>query len=139
MPPRESEPVVSISPSSPPPEFRSHRRLGEQLDLFHFPAHSLGMACWHPAGLLILRELERYIRELLDRSGYMEVRAPLVCDAALWERSGHLAQVRRQDVPSRGRRPGGRASPDELPRPLRPVRPPAAQLSRASAAHRRAG
>src|SRR3954452_17452529 len=50
------------------------------------------MACWHPAGLLILRELERYIRELLDRSGYMEVRAPLVCDAALWERSGHLAK-----------------------------------------------
>src|SRR3954451_11832267 len=92
MPPRESEPVVSISPSSPPPEFRSHRRLGEQLDLFHFPAHSLGMACWHAAGLLILRELERYIRELLDRSGYMEVRAPLVCDAALWERSGHLAK-----------------------------------------------
>src|SRR3954452_2206511 len=50
------------------------------------------MACWHPAGLLILRELERYIRELLDRSGYMEGRAPLVCDAALWERSGHLAK-----------------------------------------------
>jgi len=73
-------------------EFRSHRWLGEQLDLFHFPVHSPGMACWHPKGLRVVRALEAYIRDLLDAYGYLEVRTPLVCDSSLWERSGHLAK-----------------------------------------------
>jgi threonyl-tRNA synthetase len=72
--------------------FRSHRWLGEQLDLFHFPAHSPGMACWHPKGLRVLRRLASYLGELLERYGYQEVRGPLVCDSALWECSGHLGK-----------------------------------------------
>lgn len=75
-----------------PAEFRSHRRLGEQLDLFHFPAHSPGMASWHPKGVAILDELRACIRQLHARHGYVEVSAPLVCDHSLWERSGHLGK-----------------------------------------------
>ncbi len=72
-----------------PSERRSHRWLGEQLDLFHFPAHSLGMAAWHPRGLVVYEALAAYGRELDARYGYQEVRSPLVCDSRLWERSGH--------------------------------------------------
>jgi seryl-tRNA synthetase len=72
--------------------FRPHRWLGEQLDLFHFPAHSPGMASWHPKGMAVLDALHVYIRELNRRYGYQEVRSPLVCDHALWERSGHLGK-----------------------------------------------
>jgi threonyl-tRNA synthetase len=68
---------------------RSHRWLGEQLDLFHFPAHSLGMASWHPRGVVLYDALAAYGRELNGRYGYQEVRSPLVCDGRLWERSGH--------------------------------------------------
>lgn len=71
------------------PERRSHRWLGEQLDLFHFPAHSLGMASWHPRGVIVYDALVAYGRELNARYGYQEVRSPLVCDSRLWERSGH--------------------------------------------------
>lgn len=70
-------------------EYRSHRWLGEQMDLFHFSAHSPGMACWHPRGLRVYRALEEYCRELGERYSYEEVRSPLVCDSRLWERSGH--------------------------------------------------
>ncbi len=71
------------------PERRSHRWLGEQLDLFHLPAHSLGMASWHPRGVVVYDALAAYGRELNARYGYEEVRSPLVCDRRLWERSGH--------------------------------------------------
>ena len=70
-------------------QYRSHRWLGEQMDLFHFPAHSPGMACWHPRGLRVYRALEEYCRELDERYSYEEVRSPLVCNSGLWERSGH--------------------------------------------------
>jgi threonyl-tRNA synthetase len=69
---------------------RRHRWLGEQLDLFHFPAHAPGMASWHPKGMVMLDVLHAYVRELNRRYGYQEVRSPIVCDHALWERSGHL-------------------------------------------------
>ncbi len=71
------------------PGRRSHRWLGEQLDLLHFPAHSLGMASWHPRGVVLYDALAGYGRELNGRYGYKEVRSPLVCDGRLWERSGH--------------------------------------------------
>jgi len=79
-----SHPAASAAPS------RSHRQLAEQLDLLHFPAYSPGMACWHPKGIRVLDVLHAYIRELNERYGYQEVRAPLVCDQQLWARSGHL-------------------------------------------------
>jgi threonyl-tRNA synthetase len=79
------------NPDPPDPQ-RSHRHLGEALDLFHFPDHSPGAACWHPRGLYIYRRLEGLIRNLYERNGYQEVRSPLVCRNRLWERSGHLAK-----------------------------------------------
>ena len=80
---------MSSSQHNPVPSGRSHRWLGEQLDLFHFPAHSLGMASWHPRGVVVYDALAAYGRELNADYGYQEVRSPLVCDRRLWERSGH--------------------------------------------------
>jgi threonyl-tRNA synthetase len=74
------------------PARRSHRRIGAELDLFHFPEHSPGMACWHPRGVVIYNALLDLFRELSARSGYQEVRSPLVCASSLWERSGHRAK-----------------------------------------------
>jgi threonyl-tRNA synthetase len=70
-------------------EARSHRRIGEALDLFHIPEHSPGIACWHPRGLIVYRELERLVRELGEARGYEEVRCPSLCDWSVWQRSGH--------------------------------------------------
>ncbi|MEN3285406.1 MAG: threonyl-tRNA synthetase [Solirubrobacteraceae bacterium] len=70
-------------------EVRSHRRIGEALDLFHVPEHSPGIASWHPRGLIVYRELERLVRELGEARGYEEVRCPSLWDWSVWERSGH--------------------------------------------------
>jgi threonyl-tRNA synthetase len=89
---------MSSHPQHPPSDHhdaaspRPHRWLGEQLDLFHFPTHAPGMASWHPKGVAMLDALHAYVRQLNRRYGYQEVRAPLVCDHVLWERSGHLGK-----------------------------------------------
>ncbi len=70
-------------------EKRDHRRLGKQLDLFHFQDEAPGMAFWHHKGRVIYREVERYMRFKLDEYGYEEVETPQVLDRSLWERSGH--------------------------------------------------
>jgi threonyl-tRNA synthetase len=73
---------------------RSHRWLGEQLGLFHFPEHAPGMPCWHAPGMVVWNELARLWRELGASHGYEEVRSPLVCARELWERSGHWEKFR---------------------------------------------
>lgn len=70
-------------------EKRDHRKLGKQLDFFHFQEEAPGMVFWHPKGWTIFKELEAYIRGVLDRTYYHEVKAPQVLDRSLWERSGH--------------------------------------------------
>ncbi|NEX20309.1 threonine--tRNA ligase [Thiorhodococcus mannitoliphagus] len=70
-------------------EKRDHRRLGKQLDLFHFQDEAPGMAFWHAKGRVIYRLAEAYMREKLDEYGYQEVETPQVLDRSLWERSGH--------------------------------------------------
>ncbi|MGB5732873.1 MAG: threonine--tRNA ligase [Thiohalocapsa sp.] len=70
-------------------EKRDHRRLGKQLDLFHFQEEAPGMAFWHHKGRVVYREVERYMREKLCEYGYQEVETPQVLDRTLWERSGH--------------------------------------------------
>ncbi|MSQ68692.1 MAG: threonine--tRNA ligase [Gammaproteobacteria bacterium] len=70
-------------------EKRDHRRLGRQLDLFHFQEEAPGMAFWHPRGWIVWQQIERYLRALLERKGYQEVRCPLILDANLWRQSGH--------------------------------------------------
>jgi threonyl-tRNA synthetase len=70
-------------------EKRDHRKLGRQLDLFHLQDEAPGMVFWHPKGWVIWQEVEQYMRRLLDRHGYQEVRTPQMMDRVLWERSGH--------------------------------------------------
>jgi len=70
-------------------EKRDHRRLGKQLDLFHFQEEAAGMAFWHPKGWTLYRILEDYIRGRLDAAGYVEVKTPQLVDRKLWEKSGH--------------------------------------------------
>lgn len=70
-------------------EKRDHRRLGKQLDLFHFQQEAPGMVFWHPKGWVLYRQVENYMRCILDEYGYQEVNAPLLLDRSLWEKSGH--------------------------------------------------
>ena len=70
-------------------ERRDHRKLGKQLDLFHFQDEAPGMAFWHHHGRTVYRQVETYVREKLAAYGYQEVETPQVIDRSLWERSGH--------------------------------------------------
>nr|VFK01264.1 MAG: threonyl-tRNA synthetase [Candidatus Kentron sp. H]VFK01382.1 MAG: threonyl-tRNA synthetase [Candidatus Kentron sp. H]VFK04927.1 MAG: threonyl-tRNA synthetase [Candidatus Kentron sp. H] len=70
-------------------EKRDHRKLGRQQELFHFQEEAPGMVFWHEKGWIIYRIVENYIRDILRRNGYQEVRTPQVVDRSLWEKSGH--------------------------------------------------
>lgn len=70
-------------------EKRDHRKLGKLLNLFHFQEIAPGMVFWHANGLTIYREIEQYMRKLLQYSGYQEIRTPQLVDRSLWEKSGH--------------------------------------------------
>jgi threonyl-tRNA synthetase len=73
---------------------RDHRRLGQQLDLFHFEEVSPGSPFWHPKGMTIFNVLEDLRRRENARRGYSEVRTPLIYDKALWVTSGHWEKFR---------------------------------------------
>ena len=73
---------------------RDHRRLGTQLDLFHFDEHSPGSPFWHPKGMAIFNTLEDLRRRENARRGYSEVKTPLIYDKALWVTSGHWEKFR---------------------------------------------
>jgi threonyl-tRNA synthetase len=75
-------------------EKRDHRRLGREMELFHFQEEAPGMVFWHPNGWTIYRALEDYMRRKLDRAGYREIRTPQVVDRKLWEASGHWDKYR---------------------------------------------
>lgn len=70
-------------------ERRDHRRLGKEMDLFHFQEEAQGMVFWHAKGWSIYRELENYVRRKLEKHDYQEVRTPQLLDRKLWEKSGH--------------------------------------------------
>jgi threonyl-tRNA synthetase len=73
---------------------RDHRRLGRDLDLFHFDEHSPGSPLWHPKGMVIYNVLEGIRRRENARRGYLEVKTPLIYDKALWVTSGHWEKFR---------------------------------------------
>jgi len=73
---------------------RDHRRLGLQLDLFHFDEHSPGSPLWHPKGMVLYNQLEAIRRRENARRGYLEVKTPLIYDRALWVTSGHWDKFR---------------------------------------------
>jgi threonyl-tRNA synthetase len=68
---------------------RDHRKLGRELDLFVFNEVSPGAPFWLPNGWTIVRELERFVREILDSRGYQEISTPILVNKKLWEQSGH--------------------------------------------------
>ncbi|MGB9772625.1 MAG: threonine--tRNA ligase [Bacteroidota bacterium] len=68
---------------------RDHRRLGKELELFVFHEVSPGAPFWLPNGMIIYRELEKFLREELDRRGYQEISTPILVKKDLWEQSGH--------------------------------------------------
>ncbi|MCH4891910.1 MULTISPECIES: threonine--tRNA ligase [unclassified Sphingomonas] len=73
---------------------RDHRKLGQEMDLFHLQQEAHGSVFWHPKGYLIWRELEAYMRRAIDAAGYREVKTPQVMDARQWEQSGHWGKYR---------------------------------------------
>lgn len=75
-------------------EKRDHRRLGQQLDLFHFEEAAPGAVFWHPKGWRIFQTLIQYMRARQEAAGYVEVNTPDVMDRSLWELSGHWQNYR---------------------------------------------
>ncbi|WP_454279193.1 threonine--tRNA ligase [Sphingomonas sp. Marseille-Q8236] len=73
---------------------RDHRKLGNEMDLFHLQQEAHGSVFWHPKGYRIWRELEAYMRRAIDSTGYREVKTPQVMDARQWEQSGHWGKYR---------------------------------------------
>ncbi len=75
-------------------EKRDHRKLGKKHSLFHIQEESPGMIFWHPNGWTIYQVLEKYIREILKKNDYLEIKTPQAVDKSLWEKSGHWDKFR---------------------------------------------
>jgi threonyl-tRNA synthetase len=75
-------------------EKRDHRKLGRQLDLFHFHEEAPGAVFWHPKGWTVFQQLISYMRKRQEEAGYVEVNTPDVMDRSLWEVSGHWFNYR---------------------------------------------
>jgi threonyl-tRNA synthetase len=116
-------------------EKRDHRKLGREMDLFHFQEEGPGVVFWHAKGWRMFQNLVNYMRRRLEGT-YEEVNAPQILDKALWETSGHWGWYKenmfvKSAQPSR-RRPTTRvrAQADELPRPCADLQARAEVLSR---------
>lgn len=70
-------------------EKRDHRKIGKNLDLFHLQEEAPGMVFWHHKGWTMYLIMQQYIRDVLNQSGYQEIKTPQVVDRSLWEKSGH--------------------------------------------------
>ncbi len=86
---------------------RDHRRIGQDMDLFHLQPEAQGSVFWHPKGFILWRALEAYMRRRLDAAGYEEVKTPQLMDARQWEQSGHWGKYRENMF----------VVPDEIPNP----------------------
>ncbi len=75
-------------------ERRDHRRLGKQMQLFHFQEEAAGQVFWHPKGWTLYRALENYIRRRITAAGYQEIKTPQLMDRRFWEASGHWDKYR---------------------------------------------
>jgi len=75
-------------------EKRDHRRLGKDMDLFHFQEEAPGAVFWHPKGWTLFRTLTDYMRKRQDDADYVEIATPEMMDRALWETSGHWDSFR---------------------------------------------
>jgi threonyl-tRNA synthetase len=73
---------------------RDHRKIGQEMDLFHLQPEAHGSVFWHPKGWIIWRQLEAYMSRRLDASGYQQIRTPQLIDSKLWVQSGHWGKFR---------------------------------------------
>jgi threonyl-tRNA synthetase len=73
---------------------RDHRKIGQEMDLFHLQQEAHGSVFWHPNGFVIYRQLEAYMRRRIDEAGYQEIKTPQLMDARQWEKSGHWGKYR---------------------------------------------
>src|ERR1700681_3050082 len=71
-------------------EKRDHRRVGREMDLFHFQEEAPGSVFWHPKGWTLFQALEAYIRRRQAEAGFQEVNAPQLMDSSLWVATGHM-------------------------------------------------
>jgi threonyl-tRNA synthetase len=75
-------------------EKRDHRKIGQEMDLFHFQPEAQGSVFWHPKGYVLFNQMEAYIRRRLNNSGYVEVKTPQLMSSKFWEASGHWGKYR---------------------------------------------
>lgn len=75
-------------------EKRDHRKIGRELDLFHFQEEGPGLVFWHPKGWAIWQQVEQYMRSVYQQNGYQEVKAPQILDLSLWKKTGHWDNYR---------------------------------------------
>ena len=75
-------------------EKRDHRKIGREMNLFHFQEEAPGMVFWHPNGWTVYRILQNFMRDKLEAFDYQEINTPLVVDRKLWEASGHWDKYR---------------------------------------------
>jgi len=75
-------------------ERRDHRRLGRELDFYHFQEEAPGLVFWHPKGWTLWQQVEQYLRGVYRDHGYLEVKAPQILDRTLWEKTGHWDNYR---------------------------------------------
>src|SRR5712691_8015641 len=75
-------------------EKRDHRKLGREMNLFHFQKEAPGSVFWHPKGWTLFRALQQYIRRRQTEAGYVEVNSPELMDSSLWVASGHMEKFR---------------------------------------------
>ncbi|WP_127143195.1 threonine--tRNA ligase [Pelagibacterium montanilacus] len=75
-------------------EKRDHRKIGQEMDLYHFQPEAQGSVFWHPKGFTIYNQMEAYIRRRLTKAGYKEIKTPQLLDNKLWEKSGHWGKFR---------------------------------------------
>ena len=73
---------------------RDHRKIGQEMDLFHLQAEAHGSVFWHPKGWTIWRQLEAYMSRRLDAAGYQQIKTPQLIDSKLWVQSGHWGKFR---------------------------------------------
>ncbi len=100
-------------------EARDHRVVGAKLELFHFSDEAPGLPFWQPSGMIVVRALERYVTEHLERDGYSEVRTPLLFAQTVFERSGHWEHYREHMF---------QTAIDERPFALKPMNCPGAMM-----------
>ena len=98
-------------------EKRDHRKLGNELNLFHLQEEATGSIFWHPNGWTLYRICEEYMRKKLDKAEYKEVKTPQLIDRKLWEASGHWEKFRENMLITEG--------DDKKPMALKPMNCPA--------------